>query len=100
LNIFANPNHTKCSKFSSIRVGLSSGNFIKGSILGFLPNSYAIQNYFDYCWLSGNGHDFEWPDGTIKPKSKGQGDVLGCGLLLNAENDVSIFFTGNGLLIG
>jgi hypothetical protein len=26
--------------------------------------------------------------------------VLGCGLLLNGENEVSIFFTGNGLLMG
>jgi hypothetical protein len=88
------------SKFSRILVGLSSGHVTNSSILGVLKNSYAIRSGFDYCRLSGKEHHFEWPTGAIKPESKGQGDVLGCGLLLNAKNEVSIFFTGNGLLMG
>jgi hypothetical protein len=92
--------HQMLTKFSSIRVGLSSGNLINGSVLGALTNSYAIRSGFDFCRLSGKEHDFEWPNGAIKPESKGQGDVLGCGLLLSSENEVSIFFTGNGLLMG
>jgi hypothetical protein len=85
-------------------VGLSSGNIPNGSIvggLGFgLRNSYAMRSGYDCCRLSGYEHHFEWPNGAIKPESKGQGDVLGCGLLLSSENEVSIFFTGNGLLMG
>jgi hypothetical protein len=50
--------------------------------------------------LAGKPYPFEWPNGAIKPTWKGQGDVLGCGLLLNAENKLSLFFTGNGLLMG
>jgi hypothetical protein len=87
-----------CSKISSIHVGLSSGNVPKGFVGG--QNSYAIQSGYDCCRLSGKEHGFEWPNGAIKPESKGQGDVLGCGLLLNSENEVSIWFTGNGLLMG
>jgi hypothetical protein len=50
--------------------------------------------------LSGNGYPLEWPNGAIKPKWNGQGDVLGCGLLLSSKNNWSIFFTGNGILMG
>jgi hypothetical protein len=65
-----------------------------------LPNSYAIQRRGDWCLLSGKLHDFEWPNGAIKPKWNGPGDVIGCGLLLNPENKLSIFFTLNGILLG
>jgi hypothetical protein len=98
LNIFANPNQNKCTKFSSINVGLSSGNVPNGSFVGVEPNSYAIPSGYGYCWLSGNQQ--KWPNGATKPESKGEGDVVGCGLLLSSGNEVSIFFTGNGLLIG
>jgi hypothetical protein len=65
------------------------------------PNSYANIGYdFDTCWLSGTHHCFKWPDGAIKPIFNCMGDVLGCGLLLNPENQLSIFFTGNGILLG
>jgi hypothetical protein len=37
--------------------------------------------------------ELKWPHGTIKSK----GDVCGCGLVLNSDNKLSIFFTGNGL---
>jgi hypothetical protein len=50
--------------------------------------------------MSGNKHPFEWPTGAIKPKWNGIGDVRGCGLLLNSANELSIFFTGNGILLG
>jgi hypothetical protein len=47
-----------------------------------------------------NDHSFEWPNGATKPKWRYNGNVLGCGLLLNPENELSIFFTGNGLVMG
>jgi hypothetical protein len=47
-----------------------------------------------------NYHPFEWPNGAIKPKWNDQGDVLGSGLWLNPKKELSIFFTGNGLLMG
>jgi hypothetical protein len=54
----------------------------------------------DYYWLSEKKHTFEWPNGAIKPEWNGQGDVVGCGLVLNSEKEVSLFFTGNGILMG
>jgi hypothetical protein len=50
--------------------------------------------------LSGYIHNFEWPNGAIRPEWNGQGDVVGCGLLLNPENNLFIFFTANGILMG
>jgi hypothetical protein len=44
---------------------------------------------------------FEWySDGTYKPTWNGVGDVVGCGLLLEPEDTVKIFFTLNGTFIG
>jgi hypothetical protein len=81
-------------------VGLSSGNIPDGSIVGLLPNSYAIPYGYGFCWLFQEAHYFEWPNDAIKPKWNGRGDVLGCGLVLNPANELSIFFTGNGILMG
>jgi hypothetical protein len=37
----------------------------------------------------------------MKPTWKyGVGDLVGCGILVNREDKVGIFFTGNGKLIG
>jgi hypothetical protein len=44
-----------------------------------------------------NGH---WPNGAIKPKWNGCGDVIGCGLLLYSANELYIFFTQNGIIMG
>jgi hypothetical protein len=94
--------YNKGPKFRSFNIGLSSGNIPNYSWVGDLPNSYAIEDSYDYCWLSGKLHQFEWQNGAIQPEwnSHGQGNVLGCGLLLNPANELSIFFTGNGLLMG
>jgi hypothetical protein len=86
--------------FRQILVGLSSGKIPDGFWTGSPPNSYAILDGYDRCWLSGQRHLFEWPNGAIKPKWNGPGDVYGCGLLLNPGNKLSIFFTGNGILMG
>jgi hypothetical protein len=53
-------------------------------------------------FLSGGGvYYYELPNGVnVVPKWNGRGDVLGCGLLLNPENKVAIFFTMNGMLLG
>jgi hypothetical protein len=62
------------------------------SFVGLFTNSYAILDDYDYdhCWLSRNKHPFEWPNGAIKPKRNGRGDVIGCGLLLNPANELFI----------
>jgi hypothetical protein len=65
-----------------------------------LPNTYAIQPGFDWCRLSGKCHRFECPPEMGKPQWNGGGDVVGCGLFLDPKNKLSIFFTGNGMLMG
>jgi hypothetical protein len=51
--------------------------------------------------LSGKSQQIEWPNGAIKPEWKGQLDILGCGLMLmSSNNNLSVFFTANGLLMG
>jgi hypothetical protein len=55
--------------------------------------------FVDYCYIAGKKHAFEWPDGAIKPTANKRDDVAGCGLLLSPSNELSIFFTGNGILM-
>jgi hypothetical protein len=81
-------------------VGLSSGNIPDGSIVGLLPKSYAIPYGYDFCWLSQQTHHFDWPNSAIKPKWNGRDGVIGCGLVLNPANKLSIFYTVNGILMG
>jgi hypothetical protein len=53
------------------------------------------------CWLAGEPHQFELPEGVVQPKWKSNGsNVFGCGLLLDPEDKVAIFFTLNGQLMG
>jgi hypothetical protein len=54
----------------------------------------------DFCFIDGKKHEFEWPDEAVKPKSPNCEDVIGCGLLLNPENKLAVFFTRNGTLMG
>jgi hypothetical protein len=49
---------------------------------------------------SGIVHDFEWPDRAIKPEWKGLGNVVGCGITIDRNGKLSLFFTLNGILLG
>jgi hypothetical protein len=60
------------------------------------PNCYAIWAGDDCCFISGKLHNFN----ANKPEWNGQGDVIGCGILMSPANKVSIFFTLNGILLG
>jgi hypothetical protein len=54
-----------------------------------------------YFLPRGEKCDFELPNGVNGvSKQNGPGNVVGCGLLLNEENKLSIFFTLNGILLG
>jgi hypothetical protein len=55
----------------------------------------------EYCWITGNKHHFEWPNG-IKPEGYFGflREVVGCGILVNRRNELSIFFTADGTLLG
>jgi hypothetical protein len=60
------------------------------------PNSYGIERSFDNSlWLSGKKHKLECPNENID-----KGSVLGCGLLLNSNNELAFFFTVDGILLG
>jgi hypothetical protein len=52
------------------------------------------------CWLAGETHLFELPEGAIRPEIKEYGNVFGCGLVLDPGNNLAIFFTLNGMLMG
>jgi hypothetical protein len=68
--------------------------------IGDYSNSYAIHLYIE-CWLAGERHPFELPEGAIEPRWKRNGiNVLGCGLVLDPEDKLWIFFTMNGKLRG
>jgi hypothetical protein len=74
-------------------------------LIGWSPNSYGIvtpianRNLYQFL-LSGQRHRFEFPDGVIRPKLKETGNVIGCGILINPDDKLTIFFTLNGILAG
>jgi hypothetical protein len=59
---------------------------------------YALQNGRHCCWVSGNIHHFDRPNGAALWDD--QEDILGCGLLLNPQGKLSIFCTVDGTLMG
>jgi hypothetical protein len=76
-----------------------------GGGFGLSSNSYAIvtpiPNWNIYKFrLAGQRHRFEFPAGVIRPEKKETGNVIGCGILLDSDDKLTIFFTVNGLLIG
>jgi hypothetical protein len=81
-------------------VGLSNETVIDEWI-GEYPNSYAILTVLNCCRLAGEAHLFQLPDGAIKPERKeNDTNVYGCGLLMDPNDKLAIFFTLNGTLIG
>jgi hypothetical protein len=83
-------------------MGLSDGVIPGHSWIGRYSNSYAIRTdpFLDECWLAGERHYFELPEGATRPEMKEYGNVFGCGLVLDPENKLCIFFTLNGKLRG
>jgi hypothetical protein len=63
-------------------------------------NSYYISNGCNWCRLSGKSHHFKLPNVAIKPVWNGSINVVGCGLVLDTKNELAIFFTLNGILMG
>jgi hypothetical protein len=87
--------------FSLNRIGLSPGTIPDRTLIGLFRNSYAIRpGTRTVCYLSGQQHPLELPEGAIRPHNKKYGNVYGCGLVLDPENKLSIFFTLNGKLLG
>jgi hypothetical protein len=86
----------------AVDVGLS-GVIPDNSWIGKESNSYAISSdfyFFGDCQLAGERHHFELPEGAIQPEEKEYGNVYGCGLILDPDNNLAIFFTLNGQLLG
>jgi hypothetical protein len=92
----------------SNRVGLSDG--VVKLYDAFAPNTQNSQNSFylitnyETGWLGQERHHFGWRQrligGVEEPKWKHDGDVVGCGLVLDPQNKLAIFFTLNGTLMG
>jgi hypothetical protein len=48
--------------------------------------------WFFKCLLAGESHFYELPEGAIRPREERDGtDVYGCGLVLDPEDNLSIF---------
>jgi hypothetical protein len=64
------------------------------------PKYFIPIHYYYACWLAGEEHRFEYPEGAIRPRRVDGINVHGCGLVLDPKNKLSIFFTLNGILLG
>jgi hypothetical protein len=85
-------------------VGLAGGEIPRGGWIGMSPNSYAIgipqyREFYQFR-LAGQQNYFEFPEGVIQPEVKETGNVFGCGILVDPDDKLTIFFTLNGILIG
>jgi hypothetical protein len=92
-----NSNNLFSSRWYS-SVGFTDGSEIPAGCVGDSPNSYGIDiDRYDKgtLWLSGKEHKLECPTGVIA-----KGDVFGCGLLLNSKNELAVFFTLDGNILG
>jgi hypothetical protein len=92
------------NQFFRSSVGLSGAIADNDNLwIGDFSNSYAIPILGPHCYacrLAGAQHLFELPEGAIRPKRKGLRNVYGCGLVLDPDNNLAIFFTLNGQLLG
>jgi hypothetical protein len=86
--------------YRGFNVGFSNGSIPEYALFDAAPNSYTIREFTNFCFLSGKTYHFELPKGAIQPKWKQSNNVAGCGLLLSSTNELSIFFTLNGILMG
>jgi hypothetical protein len=70
-----------------------------------LGTEYGSSKGCGWRWIiGGTDHPFECLEDAIKPEWKWAaregGNVAGCGLLLNSKNQLAIFGTLNGILLG
>jgi hypothetical protein len=81
-------------------VGLSDGAIPGNFLVGQCSNSYAIGTDYNCMCLAGEHHRSQLSRGAVRPEREPNGKVYGCGLLMDANDKLSIFFTSNGILIG
>jgi hypothetical protein len=65
-------------------------------LIGLLPNSYAI----GIPNPNGNFYEFRHAGQLNLIGYANGGNVFGCGILMNPDDKLTIFFTVNGILIG
>jgi hypothetical protein len=93
------------SQFIRRKVGLSDVDIPDPADLwiGVDPNSYAFQtDHYGYsCLFAGEERHFELSEGGIQPiQKRNRNNVYGCGLVLDPEDKLAIFFSLNGKLLG
>jgi hypothetical protein len=76
-------------------VGLTNREIPLGGLIGLSPNSYNIGipipngNFYQFR-IAGQRHNFEFPEGVIRPVLKETENVCGCGILMNPDDKVTI----------
>jgi hypothetical protein len=94
------------NQFFRSALGLTDDAIPDNSSIHGYSNSYAIRipifHLFNEYWLDGEEHLFEWPEGALLQPTRNIGsvNVYGCGLVLNPEDKLALFFTLNGKLFG
>jgi hypothetical protein len=81
-------------------VGFWQGGTIFGVCVNFNEYTYAIATSYKNGRNGGFQFQlFELPVG-VKAESNAQGNVFGCGILIDPDNELATFFTLNGFLLG
>jgi hypothetical protein len=68
-----------------------------GFVIGVGESNYVIAT------ISTDGRRYEYTEVPVEARPgppNVQGNLFGCGLLIDPDNKVSIFFTSNGFLLG
>jgi hypothetical protein len=83
-------------------VGLSDGMMPANELPDSYSNSYVLPENWALCFISAEHHHFVCPGvgAVFRPEWKPKGNIFGCGLLLDPNDKLAIFFTVNGKLMG
>jgi hypothetical protein len=99
----------QCRSSITCPIQIINQNLFIRFALGFLHGGFVFsgcvgESYYVIATISTNGHygEYEYTQVSVGagPEQNVQGNVFGCGILMDPDNKVTIFFTLNSLLLG